>query len=143
MRKAIQSCALAVVVVFSTAYSCQSQTGPSQPTVSLAWTQSTATGVTANCVYRSVGASSVPAPPAIYCSPTPVTAYTDATVSANTTYVYAVTAKVGQTESSYSNTATAVVPANPPAPSGLQAPQVTKVEHQGLDLQARVEWRKQ
>jgi len=101
------------------------QNGPTQPTVSLKFNQSPLTGITANCFYRSTGAGTTPAPPAIYCSTAPVTSYTDPTVSANTTYVYAVTAKVGATESAYSSPATAVVPANPAPPSGLTTVTIT------------------
>ena len=147
MKRFAQSFVLAVFTMFSLGLTCNAQNGPTQLQVVLNWTQSTTVGVTANCVYRSTGTGSVPAPPAIFCSTAPITTYTDSSVAANTTDVYAVTAKVGQTESGYSNTATAVVPANPNAPSGLQAPTVTENRQNGLGmqantLQAKVEWRK-
>lgn len=146
MRKTLQtlqSLMLAVFVMMTTAYSCHAQNGPSQPAVTLTWTQSTAAGVTANCIYRCIGASCTPAPTALFCSTAPITTYTDSTVAANSTDGYAVTAKVGTTESGYSNIVVAVVPANPPAPSSLQAPTVTRNETPaGLDLWAQVEWKR-
>ena len=141
MKRISQSVLLAIFVAFTTSWSC-AQNGPTQPTVNLTWTQSTSTGVTGNCVYRCTGATCTPAPPAVFCSTAPIVTWLDATVAPSTGYVYAVTAKVGATESGYSNTAPVTVPANPNAPSGLQAPTVTKNENEkGLDLQAKVEWR--
>src|SRR5271170_3883533 len=125
-------------------YSCHAQNGPTQPTVALTWTQSNSTGITENCIYRSTGGGTTPAPPAIFCSLTPITTYTDSTVAANTTVVYAVTAKVGQTESGYSVTAQAVIPANPNPPTGLTAPTITKNLQPNINpssLEAIVVWK--
>lgn len=123
MKTLLRVVLLVIVTVFTVAYSC-GQNGPTVPSVALSWTQSTSSGVTANCVYRSTGASSTPAPPAIYCSTAPVTTYTDTTVAASTTYVYAVTAKAGSTESAYSGTATAAIGAPPSAPTSLTTPTI-------------------
>jgi hypothetical protein len=133
---------LLVYSLFAMLYSCHAQNGPTQPNVILTWTQSTSSGVTANCVYRCTGASCTPAPPALFCSTAPIVTYTDSTVAASSTDVYAVTAKVGATESAYSGTASVAVPANPNAPTGLAAPTVTenRMLGTGLDLHARVDW---
>jgi hypothetical protein len=113
--------------LFFAFYSCHSQTGPTQPSVALSWTQSTSTGVTANCVYRGAASGT----------------YTIPAAAAATTYWYAVTAKVGSAESAYSTPLEVIVPANPNAPTGLTAPTVTKNEQPDkTDLQAKVIWRK-
>jgi len=134
MNRVLQSFILLVFVALSSAYTC-GQNGPSQPSVALTWIQSTSSGVTANCVYRSTGSGSTPAPPAIYCSTAAITTWTDSTVSASTTYVYAVTAKVGSTESAYSTTATAAIPAAPAAPTDLTTPTII-----AGNLGARIVW---
>jgi hypothetical protein len=142
MRKFLQSVLLGMVVMLATSYSCHAQQGPTQPSVSLSWTQSTSTGVTANCVYRGSASGSYTLP-ALFCSTAPITTYTDSTATASTTYWYAVTAKVGASESAYSVPLQVIVPANPNAPTGLTAPTVTKNEQKdSFDLQAKVEWRK-
>jgi len=102
-----------VVTLFCCAYSC-GQNGPTVPSVTLQWTQSTTTGITANCVYRSTGSGTTPAPPAIFCSTAPITSYVDTTVTVGTVYVYAVTAQASGAESAYSTpVTTAAIPANP------------------------------
>ena len=116
MTTLLKRALLACVVMAASAL--VAQNGPTQYQVLAKFTQSTMTGVTANCIYRSTGAATKPVPPALYCSTTPITSYTDTTVAAGTTYVYAVTAKVGTAESGYSALATAPVPANPSAPTG-------------------------
>jgi hypothetical protein len=107
MRKTLQSCALAVFVIFSTAYSCHSQNGPNPPQAIATWIQAVPTSssgpVTANSVYRCSPSPCSPAPPAIYTSTAPVTTYTDGTIVAGTSYVYAVTAHFGAVEGPYSN----------------------------------------
>jgi hypothetical protein len=112
-------------ILCCSAYSC-GQNGPTPPSVTLNWTQSTGPGtITANCVYRGsvVGTYTLPA---IFCSTAPVTTYTDLTVTRGTTYHYAVTAKAGATEGGYSNDATAAIPVAPAPPNlnigNLQVP---------------------
>jgi hypothetical protein len=111
-------------VLFCCAYSC-GQNGPTPPSVVLTWTQSTGPGtITANCVYRGATAGNYTLP-ALFCSTTPITTYTDTTVTRGTTYNYAVTAKVGATEGGYSNNAAAAVPLAPAPPVlnvNVQAP---------------------
>jgi hypothetical protein len=132
----------AICLLFGFTYSCHGQQGPTQPSVSLSWTQSNTPGVTANCVYRSTGAGTTPAPPAIFCSTTPVTSYIDNGVTANTTYVYAATAKIGSTEGAYSNDVTAAIPISPNAPN-LNPPSETGESKPGKEpnLQAVVRWK--
>jgi hypothetical protein len=101
------------------------QNGPTLPTVTLKFVQSTSTGITGNCIYRATGATSIPAPPAIFCSTSPIVTWTDTTVAPSTTYVYAVTAKAGAAESAYSNSTTAITPANPNPPSGVTTVTIT------------------
>ena len=115
MKRVFQSIALSAIVCFSSAFSC-AQNGPTQPTVLLSWAQSTSPGIVANHVYRCTGAACIPAPPAIYGSTAPITAWTDTAVAANTTYVYAITASSATQESPYSN------PEAAPVPAGLYAP---------------------
>lgn len=100
-----------------TAIACPAQNGPTQPSVTLNWTQSTTTGVTKNCVYRGT-ATGVYAKPALFCSTAPITSYQDQQVTRGTTFFYAVTASVGGTESNFSNEVTATPPVVN-APTGL------------------------
>jgi hypothetical protein len=140
MKRTLHSAVLTLAVIFSAAYSCHSQNGPTLPTAVLTWTNPANPGLTANCVYRSTGAGSVPAPPAIFCSKTPVLTYTDTTVAGATTYNYAVTAQIGTAEGAYSNVEPAVVPAQPGAPV-QNAPTVTKNEEsKGPNLETKVVW---
>lgn len=135
IRLAVALC----LALFGCAYSC-SQNGPSIPSVSLTWTQSTTPGITANCVYRGAAAG-VYTMPAIYCSVAPITAYTDNTVTRGTTFHYAVTAKKASTEGGYSNDVTAAIPLAPAAPA-LDPPLAAKNRKQGeFDLKAKVIWR--
>ena len=115
---------IATSLTLLSGYSC-GQNGPTAPSVQLTWTQSTASGVTANCVYRG-SASGTYTLPAIYCSTKPIITYTDTSVARGTTYHYAITAQVGATESVYSNDATAAVPLSPSAPV-LGAPVETRL----------------
>jgi hypothetical protein len=141
MKLRVLSCiSLLFLTLFTCAYSC-GQNGPTQPSVVLTWTQSATSGVTANCVYRSTGSGTTPAPPAIYCSTAAITTYTDTSVAASTNYVYAVTAKVGATEGGYSNTASAAIPAAPAAPSSLTTSDiVAQNKKPSGTLQAKVAW---
>jgi cellulose 1,4-beta-cellobiosidase len=109
------------------AATCHAQNGPTPPSVKLSWTQSTAPGVTANCVYRGAAAGTY-ALPALYCSTIAIATYTDTTVTRGTTYHYAVTAQVGSQESAYSNDATAVVPATITPPTVQTPPVETKLD---------------
>lgn len=87
--------------------------------VTLNWTQSTSSGLTANKVYRSTtnGAQGT----SIFISATPITTYTDAGPLTNgSTYYYCVTALAGSNnESACSNQVTAVIPNAPAAPTAL------------------------
>ena len=114
MRKILSVLAFSLLSISATC-----QNGPTKPSVSLSWTQSTATGVTGNCVYRGTTAftPTTGTTPAIFCSPTPIVSYVDTTVSPGTVYHYAVTALIGTTESQFSNDGSADVPALPPAPT--------------------------
>lgn len=91
----------------------------SSHTVLLNWTQSVASGVTGNKVYRSTtsGAQGT----AIFTSPAPIVTYTDVGPLTNgTTYYYCVTALVGvNNESPCSNQVSAVMPIPPAAPTAL------------------------
>jgi fibronectin type 3 domain-containing protein len=91
----------------------------SSHTVALNWTQSPASGVTANKVYRSTtsGAQGT----AIFTSSSPIVTYTDVGPLTNgTTYYYCVTALVGtNNESACSNQVSAVMPTPPAAPTAL------------------------
>lgn len=92
------------------------------PTVhqaSLTWTQSTGTGLTSNCIYRS----QVSGGPytQLTCTASPATSYVDLSVVGGQTYYYVVTAVAGTQESAFSNEVKAVIPQSPPAPSGLTA----------------------
>jgi fibronectin type 3 domain-containing protein len=150
MKRLLETLCLAIFVCLSTSWSC-AQNGPTQPSAQLSWTQSTTPGITSNHVYRCTQTGStacVPAPPSIFDSTAAITSYTDSTVQASATYVYAVTASVGTTESPYSNAATAVIPASPNAPSKLAVPVETgdAKPPAGIDdkvpggLVARVAW---
>jgi hypothetical protein len=123
MIRFTQSLLVAVFVTFTTAYSC-SQNGPTAPSVILTWVQSTTPGVTANCVYRGT-VTGVYTMPALFCSTTATTTYTDLSVTRGTTYFYAVTAQVGKSESGYSNEVKAPVPVLAP-PTGTNS-QETKL----------------
>lgn len=116
--RTLKSILVFMVVLFTASFSC-AQNGPTPPSVKLSWTQSTAPGVTANCVYRGTTAG-VYALPALFCSTLPITTYLDSTVARGTTYHYAVTAQVAAQESNYSNDAIAIVPAaiTPPVLNG-------------------------
>lgn len=111
MRKILSILAFSLLSISATC-----QNGPTKPSVSLSWAQSTATGVTANCIYRGSAAGTYSLP-ALFCSTAPITSYTDTTVSPGTVYHYAVTAQVSTTESQFSNDGLADVPALPAAPT--------------------------
>lgn len=142
MKKFTQIVLTLVACTFLVAPSC-GQNGPTQPSVKLTWTQSTATGVTANCVYRG-SATGTYTLPALFCSTAPITSYVDTTVQRGTTYHYGVTAQVGATESGYSNDAVAPVPNAPPPPTNNSPSQITKLEKPGAVpvLNAQVIWEK-
>lgn len=115
MRKKLRFLPLIMVLLAVVAWP---QAAP-QHSVSLSWTASTSTVVGYN-VYRgtTTGGPYTKISPAIVTGLT----YNDFTVSASTTYFYAVTAvDASGFESVNSNEATAAVPGNPLPPSGLQA----------------------
>lgn len=88
-------------------------------TVTLNWTQSISSGLTANKVYRSTTSGSQGA--AIFTSASPVTTYIDSGPLTNgTTYYYCVTAFAGtNNESPCSNQASGAIPTAPAAPTAL------------------------
>lgn len=127
--------------LFSISATCQNGPSPA-PTTVLSWTQGANNGttITANCVYRGTVAG-IYTLPALYCSSTPITTYTDTTVVAGVTYHYAVTAKAGTLESAYSNDATAVIPTMPGAPVlGTPIETFKKINKVPIMLDARVQW---
>ena len=90
----------------------------SSHSVTLNWTQSTTPGVTGNGVYVSLTSATGPWS-LLTQSLAPMVTYTDNTVASGKTYFYAVTALAGSAESVKSNAVTALVPANPFAPTSL------------------------
>jgi len=130
-----------VPFLFMALYSCVAQNGPTQPSVTISFTQSTTPGVTANCLYRST--TSTPVLPGT-CSKVPVTSLTDDTAVAGTNYNYWVTAQVLGAESAYSSPLAVSVPTNPNAPTNLAPQSITKnsplIGSQVGDLTARVDW---
>jgi hypothetical protein len=112
------------------AFSCQAQNGPTQHQVVLAITPSVTPGVTGICIYRGSAAGTY-AMPALSCSSSPITTFTDTSVVSGTTYHYAATAQivtgVGTEESSYSNDVSATIPVSPAAP-GLGNSKTAKKE---------------
>jgi hypothetical protein len=83
-------------------------------TVNLTWTQST-DPVALNCVFKSAtkGGEVITSP--LFCSTTPITAYTDSAVAAGDTWYYTTTAVSSKGVSSvFSNETNAVVPLLPP-----------------------------
>lgn len=86
--------------------------------VSLSWTQSTSTGVTANKVYRCAGVGCTNYS-LLFTSSTPITTYTDNSVAGGITYDYVVSAMVSTSESPNSNQASTTIPSNPNAPTSL------------------------
>ena len=107
MKRYLHSAVLMVVTMFSMGLTCNAQNGPTPPQAVASWTQAVPTptsgAVTGNSVYRCSPSPCVPAPPAISTSATPITSYTDNSIVAGTTYVYAVTAHFGAVEGPYSN----------------------------------------
>jgi hypothetical protein len=107
MKKTLQLLALSVFTMCSMSLSCPAQNGPTQPQAIATWIQAVPTSssgpVTANSVYRCSPSPCSPGPPAIYTSTAPVTTYSDPTIVAGTSYVYAVTAHFGAVEGPYSN----------------------------------------
>lgn len=91
---------------------------PTQHQAALSWTQSTGTGLTANCVYR---AQTSGGPYTQLACPAPSTSYIDTTVLSGQTYFYVVTAVAGTQESAFSNEVKTVIPQSPNSPSGLTA----------------------
>ncbi len=137
MKSLIRTLVATLALTCLTAYSC-GQNGPTTPSVALTWTQSTSTGVTANCIYRGTVAGTYTLP-ALYCSTAPITSYTDTTVVRGSAYHYAVTAQVGTEESAYSNDAAAAVPAiNPPTLGTPKETKLTEPGDKGLFLTAKV-----
>ena len=137
MKRIFQSIAITMFTLFATSFSC-GQTGPTQPQVTLSWTQSSTPGITKNCIYRGTVSGTYQLPGTCIA---PNTTYTDTTPVAGTTYFYAVTAQVGATESQYSVPAQAIVPLNPNAPTNLTPATITKNDLPGaIEVQAKVEW---
>lgn len=110
-------------------YSCHAQNGPTSPSVTLSWVQSTGNTnpIAKNCIYRgsAIGTYSLPA---LFCSTAPITTFKDTTVTRGSTFHYAVTAQdtLGA-ESAFSLD----VAATPPiinAPTGLATGLVTMLE---------------
>lgn len=85
--------------------------------VTLNWTQSTGSGLTANCVYRSQTAGGPYSQ--ISCSSSPQVSYVDTSVVGGQTYFYVITAVAGTQESAFSNEVKAVIPQSPTPPTGL------------------------
>ena len=108
-----------LVLAFLTLMVC-SQVFAQGPKVTLAWTQSTSTGVTGNNVYRGT-VSGGPYTLITTTPHAPSTTYTDTTVLSSTTYYYVVTALAGTVESAYSSQVSAAVPAHPNSPTGVSA----------------------
>jgi hypothetical protein len=106
---------LAASVLLS-GFSC-GQNGPTTHSTTLNFTQSTSTGITANCWYKGTAAGVCSLPGT--CSTVPVTTFTDTNVVEGQTVHYAVTAKAGNSEIAYSNDVSATTPANPRTPTGL------------------------
>jgi hypothetical protein len=90
--------------------------------VSLNWTMSSCSPACTYNMYRSTGTGTNPCAgtPTPLASSISATAYSDTTVAAGTTYVYAVTAVSGGAESACSSSVQIAVPSLPPAPVGLQ-----------------------
>lgn len=113
-------------MLLMTAYSCHGQNGPTPPSATLNWTQSTNSGVSSNCVYRGT-ASGAYALPALFCSSAPITSYKDSAVTRGTDYFYAVTARLSSgAETPYSNEVKATPPVLNP-PTGLGATILTLI----------------
>ena len=103
-----------------TGFSCQAQNGPTAPSITVSWIQSTGStnALAKNCVYRGVAAGTYDLP-AKFCSSTPITSWKDVAVVRGTTYHYAVTAQdVNGAESAYSADLQATSPIIN-APAGL------------------------
>lgn len=123
----MKSFAICLLLLFVCSFA-SAQNGPTQPSVSLTWQQSTSSGITGNCVYRGTAAGTYTMP-ALFCSKTATTSFTDGTVVRGNTYHYAVTAQQGAAESPYSNDTTAVIATgilpptlNPPTDTKLNLP---------------------
>ena len=109
---------LIIAAVFC-AFHAVTASAQSSHTVTLSWTQSTSSGITANKVYRSTTSGSQGT--AIFTSTIPVTTYTDnGPLTNGTSYYYCVTALAGATnESPCSAQATAAIPITLVAPTAL------------------------
>lgn len=98
---------------------------PTVHKVTLQWTQATQPAnvtLTGNSVYR--GTTTGGPYTLVFASSTPITTYTDTTVTGGTTYFYVVTAVAGTQESAYSNEVSAAVPVSPNPPMLLLPPAV-------------------
>lgn len=107
MKRYLQAVLLTIVTMFSMGLTCHAQNGPTPMQAAGTFTQAASTStsgpVTGNEVYRCSPTPCTPAPPAILSFATPVTAFTDKTIVAGTSYAYAVTALFGGVEGPYSN----------------------------------------
>lgn len=104
----------AALILVATAFA-----APTVHSTSLLWTQSSSTGITGNCVYRSQTSGGPYT--SLFCSGTASTSYNDTQVIGGQTYYYVVTALAGTQESTYSNEVKVTVPLSPAAPTGLSA----------------------
>jgi|SRR5271166_940921 len=130
LSRALSGVCMFIFVFATCSFSC-AQNGPTNPSVTLSWVPSTTTSPagTGICVYKGTVANTY-TKPALACSDTSTlgftgcvagvcTGYLDSSLTATnrgTTYHYAVSEKFGtNTESAYSNDATAAIPnLNPP-----------------------------
>ena len=113
------------------AFSCNAQNGPTAPTVTLTWAQSTGdtNPISKNCVYRCTGLATCSYQlPALFCSTAPIVTYKDQQVTRGTTYHYAVTAQdTNGAESAFSADLQVTSPTIN-APTGLGTSLITKLE---------------
>jgi hypothetical protein len=118
MRKLHIVIIVLITGILNCGYSC-AQNGPTPHKVVLTWTQSTSPNITGNCVYRGSKAGTYTLP-ALFCSTTPITTFTDTSVVSGQVWDYAVTAQQTVTgtiqESAYSNDVQVVIP-GPNAPN--------------------------
>lgn len=90
---------------------------PGAHQVLLNWTQSTGSGITGNNIYRGTASGGETL---LYSSTTPITTYTDTSITNGSTYYYKVTAVSAGGESGFSNEVGPLsIPTPPPAPTGL------------------------
>ena len=118
MRKLIGTASFMLLLAMVICWPAKAQ-GPTPHSITLTWTPSTTSGVTAQKVYRST-TSGGPYTAIASLGPS-VTSYVDSSGSGGTKYYYVVTALAGSNESAPSNEVNAVFLANPAPPTGLGA----------------------